>query len=444
MRVLTGLRDLGAGALRGVVGRAPRPAPAGAGAAPAGPDAGGRPRVFISHSGDGGVVGEVLDGLEAQLPAAGFLPLVDRRTVRGTDFHRAIDGFVASCDAAVFVISRRALRRRHPWVRIEANQLRHKLVLPWFQGIPVLVDDVRPDDLQGTEWEASGLQLRNAVVGGDAATVVRTVVADLAPTRERVEASPVVRALAGKLGEIGDEQTLRDAAREVGWDLLAPVARDLARRLLGAEPGQVERVALALLPSSRTAARATLVLALPFTWVDRTAARFLDQAVRGRRPAALNSTETFTIKSYVVCGASDYPVWEVIRVDALEGERPAALAEEGARTRAWTAGRLEDGAPGTEPEGDPVIYAVACSRLSREVVDVYRTRYRDRRDVGVVFTTPGPWAGDTAALEGEVALVRPELDRAREEQAREVYDRAVRSLQTAHRRDADLIERGLG
>ncbi|NEM04743.1 toll/interleukin-1 receptor domain-containing protein [Geodermatophilus normandii] len=425
----------------------PRSTPAG-GAVPGDPtasgtDTAGRPRVFLSHSGDRGVVKDVLDRLEAELGAAGFVPLVDRRMIRGTNFHAAIDTYIATCDAAVFVISQRALHRRHPWVRIEANQLRHKLVQPWFQGVPVLVEGVQPDDLQGTEWEASGLPQQDAVVGDDAETVARTVVAGLAPTRARVEASPIAGALAGKLGEIGDEQTLRDAAGAVGWDLVAPAARDLAQRLLRAEPDEVRTVALRLAPTSQAAARATLVLALPFTWVDRTAARVLDQAVRGSRPAALNTVETFTTKSYVICGASDYPVWKVIRVDALEGERPAALAEEGARTRAWAAGELEGGAPGTEPMGDPVIYAVACSRLSRELVDVFRARYRDRRDVGVVFITRGSWADDTASMAREVDLIRPELDPARERQARQVYDDAIERLQAAHRLDTGLMEEGL-
>jgi hypothetical protein len=388
-----------------------------------------RPRVFLSHSGYSGEIKRVLVQIEKQLVKAGYEPLIDRQIAFGTEHQREIDRFIEDCDAAVFVISRRALDPKHTWVISEANQLRYKLKAPGFQGIPVLIDKLQPEDLD-ERWEATRLRLRNAIVGGKPNTIAKKIVNGLKNTHDLVQAqaSPVAEALGRKLKEVNDPDALRDAARPLGHGLPEPVHMHLALRLLSASEEHIVTVARALASKSEGAARAVLKLALPFTWVDQNAARTLWATITTQRLAALNATQSDTTRCYIVCGADRYPPWQVVNVRSLKGELLETLEADAAEELNWRNGALKDPTPPERTDAS-VVFAVHCSRLSAAVIDEFDTSTYKLPNLGVVFVAGRQhWASVEALIAERVELLTPELDAEREAAAQLTFDDGLRSV----------------
>ena len=396
-------------------------------------DANRRPSVFISHSGDEGVVAAVLDQLVIGLKEAGFEPLLDRMIGAGANFHHDVGRWVDACDAAVIVVSPRALEPERAWVLAEVNQLQYKVRTPGFQTIPVLLGGVVPKDLRRPAWEPTGLALCNLVVSDNPALVVARVVAELAATRDRVTASPTARALERYLRRITNEDTLRAAAEELGIPALpSPVARHLAVRLMRAGPGEVLTAAKVLNFENTVVARVTLALALPFAWVDREAAVALAVALRGHRVAALNAIEKYTLDCYVTCGVEEDPPWSVELYESLQGEYLAEVVEDAIAEQEWQDGKLEEAEPERWARPAPVsptVYALRCGPLTPELLDFVEDWFGGVRHAHVVLLAGGQrWADVPRATADRVVLVTPELDAALEEDATSFYRESLEML----------------
>lgn len=106
-------------------------------------------RIFISHGLDKAVDTDMqfLDALEAALQAAGHQVLLDRSQLTlGDAWQHVLHELLAECDAAVLLLSPRALTR--PWVLKEATILAYRKALQTgFPLVPVLLGGVVPDQL---------------------------------------------------------------------------------------------------------------------------------------------------------------------------------------------------------------------------------------------------------------------------------------------------------
>jgi hypothetical protein len=402
------------------------------------------PRVFLSHSGYEGEVKRVLDWLEKTLLAVGCLPIFDRRhIVAGTDYQPTIDEMIRVCDAAVFIISRRALSSDHTWVRDEANMLRYKMVQPEFQGIPVLIEGLKVTALDGW-WDPTGLRSRDAITGNDARTIAADVGEALRPTRDRLRAEPVAAALAQKLlSLVGSEDALTIAAAPLGEGMIpTPVARYLALRLLQASSPQVVEVAKRLAVAYEKAAEAVLNLAFPFSLFDRAGPRALDAAIRRRQLAALNATKvTFTVSCYLLTGGGEYPPWESTVVEMQDGENLDEALSAADTEGGWKDGALE----GTSYRraSTPTVVAIDCGRLTADVVDGCVAHFRDRPEVRILFVTrDATWDHVPSSLAARVQLIAPAVDAMAEQQARDNYADAKEELKIMIERDRRAM-RGL-
>lgn len=141
-------------------------------------------RIFISHGVDKSSADELalLDGLALQLaqgtaPGAGHDVLLDRtRLDAGDDWQGVLHDWLAECQAAVLLLTPRALQR--PWVLKEATILAFRRQRdPAFLLLPVLLQGLTPQHLAAhAGFSALGLDAVQAqAAGADAAALARWV-----------------------------------------------------------------------------------------------------------------------------------------------------------------------------------------------------------------------------------------------------------------------------
>ena len=108
-------------------------------------------RVFISYSSRSAEALSVRDALQKSLKEAGYKVFVDRWDVKPGDvWRRKILLALAKCTAGVILFSNDTLKNgRHPWVLYESSVLSFRRELdPHFRLIPVVLEDVKPEDLK--------------------------------------------------------------------------------------------------------------------------------------------------------------------------------------------------------------------------------------------------------------------------------------------------------
>lgn len=379
-----------------------------------------KPRVFLSHSGKGSLVSAVLDKLESALERSGYEPLVDREhIIGGAEVSPVIDKFVRTCDAAVFILTPRALKLRNTWVRDEANQLRQKMIGPNFQALPVFVG-VKPKKLSAA-WEAAGVPRRLGIKATDPDKIAAAVVAALAPTLDRVRADHLVLVLERKLREIPHDSALERAAAPIGGWVPGMLRLEIARRLLEATPAQIVEVAGGLVLENRDVAKATLRLALPHTWVDRRAAQNVCEAIKGSRMTVLNTRELNTAKAHMVCGWNDYPPWRIEKQGyPVQGELETHGVQEAVQAKLeWSNGRLPRDVKAKAPCEGPrrecirkrIVVAFDCPRLETEILDTIEA-ITVKEDAAVMLLAPYEnWADIPSDICSRVVLLDPALDR---------------------------------
>jgi hypothetical protein len=114
-----------------------------------------KPRVFVSHSTpleDPARKG-FLDAVCQALDAQGYHVLVDYKELKPGDWwYQRLNTWLADCDAAVVLLSRRAVSDHPWWVRHESSVLTwRKRLQPSFLLVPALLDDVTQADLATSE-----------------------------------------------------------------------------------------------------------------------------------------------------------------------------------------------------------------------------------------------------------------------------------------------------
>lgn len=212
-------------------------------------------RIFISHGTDKTKPEELayLDTLEARLSAAPSAHdvLLDRTRIgAGDDWEGLLHDAIAECDAAVLVLSPRALER--PWVLKEATLLSYRKVrekvFPFFC---VMLPGVTAADLQSRPaFAALKLDRIQAFAAGSAATTVADWVRNHAATIVPPAETPLdrlERALESRLAHV-DSNALeaiceRLLGEKIAWMASLDRARLRARVLArGIARGQLARV----------------------------------------------------------------------------------------------------------------------------------------------------------------------------------------------------------
>lgn len=308
--------------------------------------------VFISHSARGDAFAmSVLKRIEEHLKRRNHTPLVDQSDIPpGDEWRPKIVHWLARCDAAVVLLSEKALKST--WVRREVNILMWRRAL----GAPVLVVPVLLDGLSTEAVQVAGLeelrpiQFARSTQGEqpDAESLSGQVLERFAELPAAATGDDPMSIWLRRLGLYLSQAQQRssllvDAARALRSEneYLADVTAQhggclfLAHQFLVAPPERMEAALDALAPSLPDDTLRRLTAALAPTWVDEEAARGVlpepDRRPRGMT-VLLNARATDTAEQYIrraTCAATQG--FEVRSVGSL----PMGEDRVGERFRTW-------------------------------------------------------------------------------------------------------------
>ena len=279
-------------------------------------------KVFISHSSKDFFSIAVCDAVVKQLRAKNYQVIIDKDTIKpGDEWRLVLYHEIASCHAAVLLLSREALASE--WVKAEINILQalHS-INPQIRLIPVQIGDVENDDVKaaglGDLGQIQYVKLDGRKKGKPAARKLATMATDCFPALEK---TPAIRDDMQKwidrvthfLSYVSNDDSIEECARYLGMkddDLiylrLPEGRRILADRLLNQELTNYTT------PSTYLAMRAIadflqrdlltkLIQDIAFVWVNMQAARQLQGIYEepGSRIALLNALSPLTAYDYI-------------------------------------------------------------------------------------------------------------------------------------------------
>lgn len=298
-----------------------------------------KPRIFISHSAREPTSGRFLTRLSGALDAAGFDVLVDRERLElGVDWRDELYTWMGLCHGAVILLSESACRADSVWVPRETSILLWRRTLdPNFLIVPVYLDSVTPEHVQGGGFQDLGLTALQAVPRGTPKRMVEAVKARLGVLKSERPATPL---------ECVAEQ-MAFLLREVPEDVIGAVSGATGVELGPWSPGAEPRSLLALkllqvslsraidaietLSAYLEEASADRLLALVAPgWVDLRAARWIPDCAKcqdSKLPVALNAKSLFSAEMYVRRASCQPPKtsWPVYTISGVHGE--GAVAE---------------------------------------------------------------------------------------------------------------------
>jgi hypothetical protein len=379
-----------------------------------------KPRVFISHSAKESLASETIEALYDELSGR-FDVFLDRERLRGGDWWQdEIYRALASCHAAVLVLSDAAVNDSY-WVGHEASILSLRAhVEPNFVVVPAFLPPVTPADLGSRQWEPRNLAAIQGVQGNDPAALARQVNGLLDPVATRYDASApgfrLEQHVAGQL-ETVPERVVELAACCVELDVTAWTARGdkhaaLAQRLLAADLHRLYDAAAELHVHDPVTARNVFSLAAP-SWVHPDAAAALLSVVESDqlpKAAAVNSDAEDTCRMYV--RRADYR----LQLDVLglgQDERAEAELSAGIRAALLELYGLEEPDDVNEVlSRDPAVLIVPHPPPARDAVD---GALRPYSNITLFFMTgaEGRPILESSGLSYAVYL-EPELEPARE------------------------------
>lgn len=266
------------------------------------------PKVFISHSAGNPAADptahKLLNAMYSGLAANGFEPLADMDLEPGDSWRARIDSWVRECDAAVIIISQRALES--DYVSYETANLHYRMTgyKSSFNIIPILLPDITPESLRAKMDPAQLYELQSislASKGTDedvaVAAAVQKALEKLKRLRERVFRHELEEDLVTSLSS----KQFDNEVREAMWTMVSLngpsglVGRDqafaLARALLDMDVPRGEQrlkklkqVARNLVGIIALDTRRIINIITPFGWVDPAAALQIPRVAFGEGP----------------------------------------------------------------------------------------------------------------------------------------------------------------
>jgi hypothetical protein len=402
-----------------------------------------KPRVFISHSGNEGETGALLTALVEALEASAFTPLIDLQVVvPGTDFHHDVDWMLATCDAAIVVMNKRAHTLESTWVLTEAGRLRDRVFAdPGFQVLVLYTEGLTVDDLRNGQWAPTRLtDMATLPVRKDPVETARATVEQLAETRELFEARAAAQHVRQWLVKANaSPETLRTFGEQLTERPLAgePV-HEVARRLVTSKKfGPLIAVCKSVAAMDCGAALEILRFTLPFLWIRREAAAQLVDAVVDGTPVAVNTEVHETAKAYSDVGCPAFPLWGVHALDVAGSGRVEDLLAEADRVVDAAAGELDldlvdelDGGSSQDLlTAGIVMLVVPCANADRDTVQGFVSYAAAKKGVGVILKIGHePTQAAIDALRSTVRYLDPPIDTTREGNGLQVLAQVIKDM----------------
>jgi hypothetical protein len=345
---------------------------------------------------------EVRDQLAVALRAAGHAVLLDKEGIGlGDPWRSLLNQWIGGCNAAVLLLSRRALASTY--VAYEASNFSHRTSVPGskFQLVPVFIPPVDASAVKDSPLASANLtELQGRV---DTATTAQEIVAAVVGKLSNLDlsASPIekqVQFLADLLRPVADD-ILLDEADKLGVDLEdwatgEPLRRVLAMKMMAVGlSGTLNllrniRGLLGTTPEQWAAPVGKILWLVGSAWVDYRAVDRIAALARSTRTIGSNAEKPLTARMYVV-RASNLPpndAWKVAEATETSG----AFGEDEVR-HAWeTAIResLRAAIPKKTDEGlnrwlaskaqndEPVFVALPFAGLSDGLIEHLKSQFR--------------------------------------------------------------------
>jgi hypothetical protein len=287
-----------------------------------------KPRIFISHSARGDAeTMKLLDALSDAL-ADTFAVRVDKEHIKlGEDWRHTLNTWIGGCDAAVVLLSPKALKSA--FVAYEASILTFR---PNVTVIPVFLAGVDENAIAGSDLAPSNIQARQGV-----AVVEQKNVDIIARVQERLKEvarslTPVdmqAKYIEGRLQDVSlllIEECLRELDVNLGsWERADNPRLSLAVKMMSAG---IERATPCLRKIRKAMGKQALEAvfeAVATSWVDLRAASFIEQVAKSesdKRKLAMNGSRSLIAEIYIK-RASDMPAddsWKVAEISGGFGE----------------------------------------------------------------------------------------------------------------------------
>lgn len=293
-------------------------------------------KVFVSHSAKDDPEAEtLLTALSKRLDDEQFAPRIDREDLQfGQPWRQEINTWLTYCDAAVLLISPKALKS--PFVAYEVSVLTHrKSRNPKFTILPILLGGVNFSNAEGNLLSpAQVLEIQpHFFTHDDLATTLQKVTdvlkaADAATIPPDTRTSEVIELLK-KADAFKFRQALKTLKIDLGpWDPVADEYQSAATRLMSVGIEDAAIVIEQMKGNWTVEQIAKLYCLVACSWVDLRAADVFHEIVFGdptKRNLALTATrpdlvELFGIRSLGQIPNDENERWWVTNVNAVFGE----------------------------------------------------------------------------------------------------------------------------
>lgn len=270
-----------------------------------------KPRVFISHSarGDENALA-VLEELKAAL-ADDFAVRVDMDHLElGDDWRNSINVWLGRCDAAIILLSNKALQRHYVAYEASVLTFRRNMAGPEnFTVIPVFLDDVDYPKLQASELFAPTNihEIQGAVAETDRARIVSRVREKLEQVREGLrpadDQATYLAALLAPLGPVANRCLSILGSAPDPWGKNDEPSQALAIKLMEVGLNRAWPAIQVFYGQLEKTTRLQVFDLIATSWVDLRSARYVSQVATGdraERALALNAEQSLIAELYVL------------------------------------------------------------------------------------------------------------------------------------------------
>ncbi|MCA1633900.1 MAG: toll/interleukin-1 receptor domain-containing protein [Acidobacteria bacterium] len=387
-----------------------------------------KPRIFISHSArNDDETMTLLDSVSAAL-ADDFAVHVDKDHLKaGDDWRHTLNTWIGGCDAAVLLLSPKALKS--DFVAYEISILAFRAKLSGIKVIPVFLKGVDEEAVRSGRLEPANLPATQGVKEEDTQKIIarlKEVLAEVVRSKTPVDeqAAYLETYFAPFLNALLTD-CLRDTGFDLGsWEPPGNPRLSLAVRMMTLGLRRAEaplRRMRAVLNREKTMDAVFELVAT--SWVDLRAAARLCELATGeneRRALAVNASQQLIARTYVL-RAARLPAedsWRVVEVNGVFGGQTVAeiVAELKGRIEAALAqvfnlkpGRtVHDALASYDRRSEPVFVLLPAEGMSCEVVSGLRGAFR----TVTFFFLAGNDAANRSLLSGmSVEYLAPELSK---------------------------------